>query len=150
MIRQISFAAFLSFRRLVAGLLLLLTCGVLQAAPTDPWTRGTGFHGNITLGALQNSSVVNRTWPLVVNYDFNLAGWPFDVYVPSSYDGTKPYGVMVYITSDNNTGGVVLQSVSNDRNLIWIAPRNVGNGAYSPDRYGAGVMSIHRAKEMFN
>jgi fibronectin type 3 domain-containing protein len=124
-----------------------LACGALLAAPSP---IGTGFKGNITLGALQNSAVVNRTWPQVVNYDFNLAGWPFDVFVPPSYDGTKPYGVMVYITSDQNTGGAVLQGVSNDRNLIWIAPRNVGNNANSPDRYGAGLMSIHRAKEMFN
>jgi len=150
MIRQISFAAFLSFRRLVAGLLLLLTCGVLHAAPSDPWTRGTGFHGSITLGALQNSAVVNRTWPQVVNYDFNLAGWPYDVYVPASYDGTKPYGVMVYITSDQNTGGTVLRTVSEQKNLIWIAPRNVGNNAYSPDRYGAGLFAIYRAMEQFN
>jgi len=99
---------------------------------------------------LQNPAVVNRTWPQVVNYDFNLNGWPFDVYVPPSYDGTKPYGVMVYITSDQNTGGAVLQGVSNEKNLIWIAPRNVGNNANSPDRYGAGLMAIHRAKELFN
>ena len=130
-----------------AALSAWLACGTLLAAPSP---IGTGFKGNITLGALQNSSVVNRSWPQVVNYDFNLSGWPFDVFVPPSYDGTKPYGVMVYITSDQNTGGAVLQTVSNERNLIWIAPRNVGNNANSPDRYGAGLMAIHRAKELFN
>ena len=131
----------------VALTLTLLGGSRLQAAPSP---IGTGFKGNITLGALEDSSVVNRTWPQVVNYDFNLNGWPYDVYVPPSYDGTKPYGVMVYITSDQNTGGAVLQTVSNEKNLIWIAPRNVGNNAYSPDRYAAGLMAIHRAKELFN
>jgi hypothetical protein len=130
-----------------AALSACLACGTLLAAPSP---IGTGFKGNITLGALQNPAVVNRTWPQVVNYDFNLSGWPFDVFVPPDYDGTKPYGVMVYITSDQNTGGAVLQTVSNERNLIWIAPRNVGNNANSPDRYGAGLMAIHRAKELFN
>ena len=128
-------------------LISLLLAGALQGAP---WTRGTGFFGNIPLGALEDASVVRRDWPQVVNYDFDLAGWPYDIYVPPGYDGTKPYGVMVYITSDQNTGGVVLQTVSNRKNLIWIAPRNVGNNAYSPDRYGAGLMAIHRARELFN
>src|SRR5690606_11964389 len=125
-----------------AALSACLACGFLFAAPSP---IGTGFKGHITLGSLQDSSVVKRTWPQVVHYDFNLPGWPFDVFVPHSYDGTKPYGVMVYITSDQNTGGAVLQTVSTERNLIWIAPRNVGNNANSPDRYGAGLMSIHGA-----
>ncbi len=135
--------------RFVFALLIPLLLGdsLSRAAPSP---IGTGFKGNITLGALEDSSVVQRNWPQVVNYDFNLNGWPYDVYVPPSYDGTKPYGVMVYITSDQNTGGTVLQTVSDKKNLIWIAPRNVGNNAYSPDRYAAGLMAIHRAKELFN
>ena len=120
-----------------------------SALPADTWTRGTGFFSNITLGALQNASVINRAWPLVVNYDLNLSTWPYDVYVPPSYDGTKPYGVMVYITSDATTG-IVLQTASADKNVIWIAPRNVGNGANSTDRYGAGLLALYRAKELFN
>jgi len=132
-----------------ALMLFVLGGSRLQAAPSDPWTKGTGLVSNTTLGALKNSAVINRAWPQVVNYDFNLSGWGMDVYVPPSYDGTKPYGVMVYITSDPSTG-VVLQAASNDKNLIWIAPRNVGNGANSPDRYGAALLSIYRAKELFN
>jgi fibronectin type 3 domain-containing protein len=136
---------------LPAYLLVVLTLLLFGGSPlqADTWTRGTGLSSNITLGALQNSSVINRAWPLVVNYDLNLNTWPMDVYVPPGYDGTKPYGVMVYITSDATTG-VVLQTASNDKNIIWIAPRNVGNGANSTDRYGAGLLAIYRAKELFN
>jgi fibronectin type 3 domain-containing protein len=131
---------------LVALTVCLLGGSRLQAAPSP---IGTGLLSNITLGALQNSSVVNRAWPQVVNYDLNLNTWAYDVYVPPSYDGTKPYGLMVYITSDATTG-IVLQAVSNTKNVIWISPRYVGNGANSPDRYGAGLMAIYRAKELFN
>lgn len=113
------------------------------------WSQGTGLFSNITLGPLQDSSVINRSWPAVVNYDLNLGSWTYDVYVPPNYDGTKPYGVVAYITSDPSTG-VVLQSASRDKNLIWIAPRNVGNGANSTNRYGAGLLAIYRAKELFN
>jgi hypothetical protein len=104
---------------------------------------------NTTLGALKDSSVVNRQWTDVVNYDLDLNTWPMDVYVPPGYDGTKPYGVMVYITSDPSTG-IVLQTASNDKNIIWIAPRNVGNYAAGTDRCGAALLAIYRAKELFN
>lgn len=113
------------------------------------WSGATGLSTNIALGALQNPSVVNQAWPLVVNYNLNLTTWPYDIYVPPGYDGTKPYGVMVYITSDPTTG-IVLQTASTDKNIIWIAPRNVGNGANSTDRYGAGLLALYRAKELFN
>jgi autotransporter-associated beta strand protein len=130
----------------VAALMSLLLCGTVNA---DPSPIGTGLLSNITLGALQNSSVINRAWPAVVNYDLNLNSWRYDVFVPPSYDGTKPYGVVVYITSDATTG-IVLQTASSDRNVIWIAPRNVGNNANSTDRYGAALLAIYRAKELFN
>ncbi|MEO7934381.1 MAG: autotransporter-associated beta strand repeat-containing protein [Chthoniobacterales bacterium] len=125
---------------------MLLTV-TLEAAPSP---IGTGLLSNITLGALQNSAVVNRQWPNWVDYDVDLATWTYDVYVPPGYDGTKPYGVVVYITSDP-TPGVVLQTASNDKNLIWIAPRNVGNnqGDYTL-RFGASLLAIYRAKELFN
>ena len=134
----------------LVALTLFLLGGSLRAAPTDPWTHGTGLFGSITLGALKDTSVVNRQWPAVVNYDFSLSTWPYDIYVPPGYDATKPFGVVAYITSDDNTGGVVLQTASSDKNIIWIAPRNVGNQANSPDRYGAALMAIYRAKELFN
>ncbi|EDY17940.1 autotransporter-associated beta strand repeat protein [Chthoniobacter flavus Ellin428] len=127
--------------------LLFLLCGSLLRAGT--WSQGTGLFSGITLGALQNPSVINRTWPQVVNYDLNLNSWLYDVYVPPGYDGSKPYGVVVYITSDPSTG-IVLQTASKDKNVIWIAPRNVGNNANSADRYGAALLAIYRAKELFN
>jgi hypothetical protein len=129
---------------------LFLFCGSqVKAAPSDPWTKGTGLVSNTTLGALKDASVINRAWPLVVNYDLDLNTWPMDVYVPPGYDGTKPFGVMVYITSDATTG-IVLQTASKDKNIIWISPRNVGNGANSTNRHGAALLAAYRAKELFN
>jgi autotransporter-associated beta strand protein len=103
----------------------------------------------INLGALKDSSVVNRAWPDTINYDVDLNGWAYDVYVPPGYDGTKPYGVMVYTTSDP-TSGVVLQTASNDKNLIWIAPRYVGNSQDYTYRFGVTLLALYRAKELFN
>jgi autotransporter-associated beta strand protein len=134
---------------LVFALLSLFLGGAVNAAPSDPWARGTGLFNNITLGALKDSSVINRAWPLVVNYDLDLNSWPYDVYVPPGYDGTKPFGVMVYITSDATTG-IVLQTASKDKNIIWISPRNVGNGANSTNRHGAALLAVYRAMELFN
>jgi len=122
---------------------------LLQAAPSDPWTRGTGLFNNITLGALKNSAVVNRAWPNSVNYDVDLSTWTYDVYVPPNYDGTKPYGVVVYSTSDP-WPAVMLQTASADKNLIWIAPRGVGGNNDNWQVSGVALMAIYRANELFN
>jgi autotransporter-associated beta strand protein len=149
----ISLATTSMFHRLrrasMAAFAVFLTCGALNAAPSDPWTRGTGLHLNTTLGALKDASVVNRQWPEVIDYDSDIAGWAVDVYVPPAYDGTKPYGVMVYTTSDATTGDV-LQTASADRNLIWIAPRYIGNGQDYTYRFGITLLALYRAKELFN
>ncbi|MEO7097990.1 MAG: autotransporter-associated beta strand repeat-containing protein [Luteolibacter sp.] len=131
----------------LAGLTVFLTSGMLNAAPSP---IGTGLKSNITLGALQNSAVINRQWPDMIDYDVNLSTWTYDVYVPPGYDGTKPFGVVIYTTSDP-WPGVVLQNPSNNKNIIWIAPRGVGNdqGDYTL-RFGASLLAIYRAKELFN
>lgn len=130
----------------VASLTIFLiqaTC--LQAAPSP---IGTGLLSNITLGALQDPSVVNQKWPSCVYYDLDLTTWRYDVYVPPTYDGTKPFGVMVYISSVSP--GAVLSTAAADKNLIWIAPRNVQNSAAQDDRFGAALLALYRAKELFN
>jgi hypothetical protein len=109
---------------LSVALMLFLLGGSLNAAPSDPWTRGTGLFSNTilfssnsdpTLGALRAPGLVNRQWPDLIDYDVDLNSWRYDVYVPAGYDGTKPYGVVVYTSSDAT--GVVLQTAATDKNL---------------------------------
>jgi hypothetical protein len=56
---------------------------------------------------------------------------------------------MVYTTSDS-TSGVVLQTAATDKNLIWIAPRYVGNSQDPTYRFGVTLLGLYRAKELFN
>jgi len=132
--------------RAFVAFIALIACPILRAAPSP---IGTGLKNNITLGALQDPSVVNRDVSFWTNYDVDLNSWRYDVYVPPGYDGTKPYGVVAYITSDP-WPAVVLQAASNDRNIIWIAPRDAGNNADTGDRLGAALLALYRAKELFN
>jgi autotransporter-associated beta strand protein len=135
-----------SIGRVFAVALVLLGGSLLHAGT---WSQGTGLFSNITLGALQNSAAVNREWPGFVDYDVDLNSWRYDVYVPPGYDSTKSYGVVVYTSSDAT--GVVLGTAATDKNLIWIAPRNVGNSqADYTLRYGASLLAIYRAMELFN
>lgn len=134
-------------RTSIAVLAAFLPCGSLLAAPSP---IGTGLKSDITLGALNTPlTEEQKAWPWTVNYDVNLSTWRYDVYVPPHYDGTKPFGVVVYTSSDNT--GVVLSGAATDRNVIWIAPRNVGNNAADQtNRFGASLLAFYRAKELFN
>ena len=109
---------------------------------------GTGLVSNISLGALTDPSKVNRKWTEDIDYDIDLTSWKYDVYVPVDYDGTKPYGLVVYTSS--NSSGVILSQAATQRNLIWIAPRNVGNSQSVDVRLGASLLAFYRAMEMFN
>ncbi len=146
MFRRLGALPYAILMALLAG--SMLTCGTLHAAGS--WSRGTGLYENIPLGALEDTSVVNRQGSDLIDYDVDLSTWAYDVYVPPGYDGTKPYGVVVYITSDP-WPGIVRQTASQDKNVIWIAPRGVGNnqGDYTL-RFGASLLAIYRAMELFN
>jgi len=151
MIDKLPLAKIPGFHRLrrasMAVSTVFLTCGLLKAAPSP---IGTGLKSDITLGALNTPlTEAQKAWPWTVNYDVNLSTWRYDVYVPPHYDGTKPFGVVVYTSSDNI--GVVLSGAATDRDVIWIAPRNVGNNAADQtNRFGASLLAFHRAKELFN
>lgn len=74
-----------------------------------------------------------------------------DLYIPSTYDGSEPYGLVVYINSDDN-GGVKsdwIQVFEEDK-LIWIAPDNIGNSVNIDIRMATAWAALLRMKELFN
>lgn len=135
-------------RILSASITLLstvLVAGQLAAAPSP---IGTGLKSGVTLGALVDPSKVIKVQPYLIDYTTDLNTQLYDIYIPPSYDGSKPYGIMVYLSP--GATGTIMQSAADTRNLIWIAPRGGGNTVASPQRTGPAVMAIYRAKELFN
>ena len=59
----------------------------------------------------------------------------WQLYVPDSYDATKPAGVMVYV-SPTQSGALRRgwKGALDDRNMIWIAALNAGNTVHVTER----------------
>ena len=75
----------------------------------------------------------------------------YDIYIPADYDHTQPYGLVVFINSKDKGGHVSdFQPVLNDKNLIWLAVDNAGNGRSSGQRVGRALAGAYRMRELLN
>lgn len=124
-------------------------------AQMSPW--GTGTINNQLIGNLQDTTVVFPSQSGYGNYGYYpnpnalLPTYTYDIYIPPSYDGTKPYGLVTFINSGNN-GGLFpqWQQVLDEKELIYIAGDNIGNSINVNIRMGVAMAAVYRLKEVLN
>jgi predicted esterase len=66
----------------------------------------------------------------------------FEVYVPSSYDGTIPYGLMVYINNSPGGGAWAYKDLMDRHRMIWIGATNVPNERNVVPRWGLAIDAV--------
>ena len=73
--------------------------------------------------------------------DYNLAQESFEVYVPPTYTGEKPFGLLVFVSpgGGGSLKGNKWQSVIDAHELIWVGPNKVGNDRYNRPRMGITI-----------
>jgi poly(3-hydroxybutyrate) depolymerase len=83
--------------------------------------------------------------------------WPggqsptYQLYVPGDYDGSKPFGLFVWISA-GPSGGLPRadwQKVFDDHHLIYIGPDRVGNDVDTIWRHWMALESVRNARERF-
>lgn len=134
---------------------ILLTHAWSLFGQTSPY--GTGSIFNQVLGNLQDNSVIFESNTGLGNNGFFpdpsaiLPNAGFDIYVPASYDGSEPYGLITYISSTND-GGIKPEwiPVLESHKLIWVAGDNLGNSQQIDIRMGTAWAAVYRMKELFN
>ena len=95
----------MNFRKSVF-LLMLLASMVQLAIAQSPF--GTGQIDDQDIGVLNDRSVIfpsNSGWGTTGFYpdmDTLLKDYVYDLYIPTDYDSTEPYGLVTYINSGNN------------------------------------------------
>lgn len=114
---------------------------------------GTGNSSNVTLGAIEDpNGPPQAVRQGGVELDFDLTVQTYDVHVPDTYDGSEPYGLVVFINSGNNgttPNNNYIPQFESDR-LIQVAPDGAGNSINIDDRMGLGLLGAARAMEIFN
>ncbi|MCB9760604.1 MAG: hypothetical protein H6739_12250 [Alphaproteobacteria bacterium] len=119
---------------------------------TQPSPFGTGAINQVTLGALEDpASLVasSNTWAF--DYSMDLETETFDLYVPADYDGSEPYGLVVFINAGNN-GGLPgpWPPALDDARLIFMGGRDIGNSVNVDVRMGKSILGASRMLELFN
>jgi hypothetical protein len=76
-----------------------------------------------------------------VDYSLNLAQEQYFLYVPKSYSGKQPFGLVVYISPTDGAGlPTGWSDVLDRRHLLYIAPFGAGNSCMQKRRTGLGVL----------
>src|SRR5947209_3298871 len=133
-----------------APLLALLTLGAI-GAPAAPTTRPQTGQFQISFTDRSPDSAPERLarragWSLAklkkegAEIEYDLPKESFEIYIPDSYDGSMPYGLLVWI-SPSPSGKPMGQyrEVLNRHRLIYIGANNSGNQRLVLARLGLAI-----------
>ncbi|MDB5331255.1 MAG: hypothetical protein JWP03_2406 [Phycisphaerales bacterium] len=85
-----------------------------------------------------------------VELEYDLAKESFEVCIPTDYDGSKKYGLFVWVSA--SPSGVVhrdwLEQLDK-RHLIWIGANNAGNPRAVTARLGLAIDAVHNMKAKY-
>lgn len=83
--------------------------------------------------------------------DYVLVNESFWVYVPEMYDGSEPYGLVVWINAGKHGGPPEhYQSVLDQHKLIWVGANNSGNPRSFWHRAGLALDGRHNITQQYN
>ena len=137
---------------MIRKLVLTLLAGWLVQfayAQTSPW--GTGSINNQSLDTLNGPAIYTSHTTDVFNLNSYLSGYTYNMYIPASYDGTEPYGLITFINS-GNSGTIFNQwiPVLDEKKLIMISANNIGNSIAVVTRMGVAMAGSEKLQEVLN
>jgi hypothetical protein len=148
------------------ALVRLLALGAIAfsyAAKGAEFGQGTGY-SKVTFTERSplssNKEICARMgWPLLeanaAKSDYALADESFEVYVPPTYTGEKPFGLLVFVSPGgggslkNYDGRGEWKGIIDKHELIWIGPNKVGNDRVARPRMGISIDAAVNAQKRF-
>jgi len=141
-------------RNLFCAFIVLIWSNIFWAQESP---FGTGAVNDVSIGTLDDPGVEfvsNTGWG---SFEFFpganelLASYEFDLYIPPSYDGSEPYGLVTWINAGNNGTPIASwKDVLDEKKLIWVGGNDIGNSVYIHIRMGVAWAAVLRMKELFN
>ncbi|MFI4859661.1 MAG: hypothetical protein ACIAXF_03150 [Phycisphaerales bacterium JB063] len=87
--------------------------------------------------------------PRVHATEYTLEDQTFQAYIPSDYDGTEPFGLLVWVAADDR-GQTPWPDVFDRRRLIVISADNVGDRQNIWKRMGLQLDAVHNMMSLYN
>jgi len=153
-----------SRNRVLAGFVCLGVVALVSAAAraAEFGSASTGY-SNVTFTERSplstNKEICARMgWPLLeeeaAKGDYSLPQESFEVYVPPTYTGEKPFGLLVFV----NPGGhgslkgyerLGWKEIVDKHELIWVGPNKIGNDRLVRPRMGITIDAAINAQKRF-
>ena len=141
--------------------LLAAACAVLAqpVQPAGPAETATEPGKRDTLVFTERSPLspvasVTQRFRVKLNHppdDYNLADESFEVYVPASYDGSEPYGLLVWINAgESGAPPAEYLPVLDEHKLIWLGANRSGNPRSFWHRAGLALDALYNATQQYN
>jgi hypothetical protein len=123
--------AFIATEMEPAGLLALAT----QAAQGAQYIK-----------TLQNPDSLPAVRSYYIDYTIPLQKESYLLYVPNTYDGSEPFGLIVFISSGDAVTGLPpgWENVLSAKRILFLAAQNSGNPRYDNRRLGLAVLGAER------
>ncbi len=86
-----------------------------------------------------------------IDYKIDLQNEPYVIHVPAGYDGTKPFGLIVFIPATGNIQAVPKdwEKVLADKRLLFVCPQKAENSCETSRRMGLAVMGALKMQELY-
>lgn len=80
---------------------------------------------------------------------YDIAAEEFDVHVPADYDGSLPYGLIVYTNSGKGGGPGGYRELLTRHRLIWVGATNVPNERNVVPRWGLSLDAVWNMAKLY-
>ncbi|MEO0475075.1 MAG: PHB depolymerase family esterase [Planctomycetota bacterium] len=142
--------------RLCLALCLVLVVGATASADELPPKTGiftAQFDQRSPLTDPEAMSKVTH-WQLEKMPKYDLKDHQFQLIVPNDYDGSKAYGLLVFIHPNSNVStnrlyGRSIQDVLTKHNLIWVSYNKAGNEVMPNIRLGLALDAVHNLTQCY-
>jgi hypothetical protein len=83
-----------------------------------------------------------------IDYELNLEDQTFFVHIPANYDGSKAFGLIVYIpAADRGALPHGWEPILEQRNMLFVRPQKAINSMATEKRLGLGVIAATKMQE---
>ncbi|MEM6506176.1 MAG: PHB depolymerase family esterase [Planctomycetota bacterium] len=137
------------------GLLVLLLKASAFGHESEP---KTGIYTKIfeersLLSAPDRMAEITR-WPREKMTAYDIKDHTFQLVVPQGYDGSKAYGLLVFIHPNNQIDlnrfyGRVIKDVLAEHKLIWVSYNKAGNDVMPNIRLGLALDAVHNMTKQY-
>lgn len=143
--------------RYVLAILLLITTLGAVADDQEPLKTGifkAEFDERSPLSDPDRMSAV-AGWQRESMPAYDIDDHAFQLVVPKAYDGSEPYGLLVFIHPNNDISldrfyGRVIREVLAKHKLIWVSYSGAGNAVLPNIRMGLALDAVHNASKRYN